>query len=61
MDSDPVVLQTLSGTAVARNSGVDMNANDQIAGNYRAAGGVTRHFYRNPTATGTAGVNSSKM
>ena len=51
------MLQTLSGTAVPRNSGVDMNAAGQIAGNYRAASGFTLPFYWDPTATGTVGVN----
>ena len=57
----PIVLQTLSGMAVPRNGGVDMNATGQIVGNYLAAGGFTLPYCWDPTATGTAGVSLTAL
>ena len=57
----PIVLQTVSGTTVPRNSGVDMNATGQITGNYLAAGGFTLPYCWDPTATGTAGVTLTAL
>ena len=56
-----IVLQTLSGTAVTRDSGADMNATGQIVGDYRATGGFTLLFCWDPTATGTAGVTLTAL
>ena len=55
------MLQTLSGTAVPRNGGVDMNATGQIVGNYLASGGFTLPYCWDPTATGTAGVSLTAL
>ena len=60
-NAPPTVLQTVSGTAAPRNSGVDMNATGQIVGNYLAAGGFTLPFFWDPSATGTAGVSIAAL